>query len=47
MSVYEMYAPLWAALTQETSRKVRLDNYVRLYDDARRKVRAWEKKRGL
>jgi predicted TIM-barrel fold metal-dependent hydrolase len=47
LQVYEMYAPLWSALTPETSRKVRLDNYARLFDEGRRKVRAWEKAHGL
>lgn len=40
--VYEMYAPLWAALSPEASRMVRLGNYERLFDEARRKVRTWE-----
>jgi hypothetical protein len=40
--VFEQYAPLWKALTPEASRKVRLDNYTRLFDSARRRVRAWE-----
>ena len=43
MKVYDMYAPLWAALTPEASRKVRLENYERLFDTARVRVRAWEK----
>lgn len=30
-------------LPPETSEKVRKDNYERLFDEARRKVRAWEK----
>jgi hypothetical protein len=30
-------------LTPDASEKVRLKNYERLFDDARRKVRAWEK----
>jgi len=42
MHVYDMYAPIWAALTPATSEKIRLGNYARLFDDARRKVRAWE-----
>jgi predicted TIM-barrel fold metal-dependent hydrolase len=42
MSVYNMYAPLWKALTPETSEKIRKGNYLRLFDDARKKVRAWE-----
>jgi len=42
MTVYEMYAPLWKALTTETSEKIRKGNYARLFDEARKKVRAWE-----
>jgi Amidohydrolase len=41
--VYKMYRPLWALLTPEASRKVRLENYERLFDAARVKVRAWER----
>jgi predicted TIM-barrel fold metal-dependent hydrolase len=37
-----LYAPLWTALTPEARAKVRMGNYERLFDDARRKVRAWE-----
>ncbi|HEY2293278.1 MAG TPA: amidohydrolase family protein [Thermoanaerobaculia bacterium] len=43
MKVYKAYDPLWAQLTPEASRKVRLENYERLFDAARVKVRAWEK----
>jgi len=43
LKVYGMYAPLFAKLTPEASEKVRKGNYERLFDDARRKVRAWEK----
>jgi len=42
-AVFEQYAPLWKALTPEASHKVRLGNYVRLFDAARARVRAWEK----
>ena len=42
IDVYDMYKPVWAALTPETSEKVRKGNYERLFDEARRKVRAWE-----
>jgi hypothetical protein len=42
LKVYTMYAPLFAALTPEASAKVRKGNYERLFDAARRKVRAWE-----
>ena len=40
--VYYQYGPLWKLLDPETSRKVRLTNYERIFDEARRKVRAWE-----
>jgi hypothetical protein len=42
LKVYEMYAPLFAKLTPEASEKLRKGNYERLFDEARRKVRAWE-----
>jgi predicted TIM-barrel fold metal-dependent hydrolase len=42
LKVYEMYAPLFARLTPEASEKVRKGNYERLFDRARRQVRAWE-----
>ncbi|HLH20775.1 MAG TPA: amidohydrolase family protein [Bryobacteraceae bacterium] len=42
MKVYEDYRPLWNAVSPETSRRVRLTNYERLFDRARRSVRAWE-----
>jgi len=41
--VYKMYEPLWALLTPEASRKVRLENYERLFDGARARVRTWER----
>jgi amidohydrolase family protein len=40
--VYSQYGPLWKLLDPETSRKVRLLNYERIFDEARRRVRAWE-----
>ena len=42
LRIYEMYAPLFALLSQDASEKLRLRNYERLFDKARRKVRAWE-----
>ncbi|KAF2337275.1 amidohydrolase family protein [Flavobacterium daemonense] len=42
MAVYEMYQPLWKELKPETSEKIRMQNYNRLFDEARKKVRAWE-----
>jgi predicted TIM-barrel fold metal-dependent hydrolase len=41
-AVFDEYQPLWDALTPEASELVRKGNYERLFDDARRKVRAWE-----
>jgi predicted TIM-barrel fold metal-dependent hydrolase len=41
-AVFDMYAPLWKALTPDASEKVRKGNYARLFDNARTKVRAWE-----
>jgi predicted TIM-barrel fold metal-dependent hydrolase len=43
LKVYDLYAPLFAKLTPEASEKVRKGNYERLFDEARRRVRAWEK----
>lgn len=42
-AVFHMYDPLWKLLTPEASAKVRMGNYERLFDEARSKVRAWEK----
>jgi hypothetical protein len=43
LKVYDMYKPLFAKSTPEASEKLRKGNYERLFDEARRKVRAWEK----
>jgi predicted TIM-barrel fold metal-dependent hydrolase len=43
MTVYETYAPLIAELTPEAREKFLKGNHERLFDEARRKVRAWEK----
>ena len=43
LKVYRIYEPLFAHLTPSASEQVRKGNYVRLFDEARRKVRAWEK----
>ena len=42
LKVFYQYGPLWESLDAETSRKVRLRNYERIFDEARRKVRSWE-----
>jgi predicted TIM-barrel fold metal-dependent hydrolase len=43
LKVYDLYAPLFAKLTPEASERLRKANYERLFDEARRRVRAWEK----
>ena len=45
-AVFEMYSPLWAQLTPEASEKIRQGNYIRIFDEGRRRVRAWEKAKG-
>jgi hypothetical protein len=42
-AVFDMWAPIWRLLTPEASLKVRKSNYGRIFDEGRRKVRAWEK----
>jgi hypothetical protein len=42
LKVYRMYEPLFAQLTPSASEQVRKGNYARLFDEARRRVRAWE-----
>jgi hypothetical protein len=42
-AVFEQWAPIWKRLTPEASRKVRTGNYERIFDEGRRRVRAWEK----
>ena len=41
-AVFDMWAPVWAQLTPDASLKVRKGNYQRIFDEGRRKVRAWE-----
>lgn len=42
LQVYRQYGPLWQQLKPEASEKVRKDNYERIFDQARSRVRAWE-----
>ena len=42
LRIYYQYEPLWNALSPEASKDVRKDNYDRLFDGARKRVRAWE-----
>jgi hypothetical protein len=43
LKVYRLYEPLFARLTPSASEHVRKGNYRRLFDEARRRVRAWER----
>jgi len=42
-AVFDMWAPVFGALTPEASQMVRKGNYERLFNEARTRVRAWEK----
>jgi hypothetical protein len=42
-AVYDIWAPVWRQLTADASEKLRRGNYERIFDAARRRVRAWEK----
>lgn len=42
LEVYRMYEPFWKQLTPETRDKVTKKNYEKLFDKARKDVRAWE-----
>jgi predicted TIM-barrel fold metal-dependent hydrolase len=46
LSTYDIYQPLLAKLTPDAKQKLLKGNYERLFDEARRKVRAWEKAHG-
>ncbi|MBO9572902.1 MAG: amidohydrolase family protein, partial [Chitinophagaceae bacterium] len=46
LAVYNMYQPLLEKLTPQTREKLLKGNYERLFDEAREKVRAWEKQHG-
>jgi hypothetical protein len=41
-AVFDMWAPVWRALTPDASLKVRKANYERIFNEGRRRVRAWE-----
>jgi len=47
LRVYYQYAPLWNLLDEKTREKVLKGNYERLFDGARKQVRAWEMAEGL
>jgi Amidohydrolase len=41
--VYDLWQPVWRLLAPETAIKVRRANYERIFDQARRRVREWER----
>ena len=41
-AVFDMWTPVWRALTPDASLKVRKTNYERIFNEGRRRVRAWE-----
>ena len=43
LRVYYQYDPLWKSLDREATEKVRKGNYERIFDDARQRVRGWER----
>jgi predicted TIM-barrel fold metal-dependent hydrolase len=45
-AVFDMWAPVFRQLTPEASFAVRKGNYQRIFDEGRRRVRAWEKTHG-
>ena len=42
-AVFDIWAPVWKRLTPDASQKIRKGNYERIFDEGRRRVRAWEK----
>lgn len=47
LNVYYHYEPLWEHLDPGAREKIKKTNYENIFDRARRKVRAWEKRNGL
>jgi hypothetical protein len=45
-AVFDMWAPVFRQLTPDASFKLRRGNYQRIFDEGRRRVRAWEKAHG-
>jgi predicted TIM-barrel fold metal-dependent hydrolase len=43
LKVYDLYGPLLERLTPDARQKLLKGNYERLFDEARRRVRAWER----
>ena len=43
LDVFHLYDPVWKLLTPEASRMVRLENHARIFDEAKRRTREWER----
>jgi len=43
---YEVWAPLWKELGPDLTRQVAKENYIRLFDQSRKNMRAWEQAHG-
>ena len=43
LKVFHLYDPVWKLLTPEASRMVRLENHERIFDEAKRRTREWER----
>jgi hypothetical protein len=43
-AVFDLWAPVWKGLTPAASHGIRIGNYERIFDEGRRRVRAWEAK---
>jgi Amidohydrolase len=41
-AVFDLWPPIWRLLTPDASLKARKGNYERIFDEGRRRVRAWE-----
>ena len=42
-AVFNMWAPIWKQLTPKASAQIRTGNYERIFNEGRKRVRAWEK----
>lgn len=42
LRIFEQYEPLWKALPAAARAKLQIENYERLFNEGRRRVRAWE-----
>jgi len=42
-AVFDIWTPVWRQLSPEASLKIRRSNYERIFDEGRRRVRAWER----